>query len=101
MQTQILLCGITLDELRDTMQLIVSAEVQKAIDILTPKKNNDPELLTRKETAKILGISLVTLWNWTSNGILPGKRIGTRIRYEKQLVYNSLKNIEPQIHSPY
>ena len=94
MQTEILLNGISFEELQNTIQKIVSAEVQRAVDILTPPTDTNPELLTRKETAKILGISLVTLHDWTKNGTLPAKRIGTRIRYDKQQVYNSLKDIK-------
>ena len=96
MTTEILLNGISFDDFQSTIQAIVSNEVQKAVEQLTPKEptDNKPELLTRKQTAEILGVSLVTLNEWTKNGVLPAKRIGSRIRYEKQAVYDSLKDIK-------
>ena len=94
MSIEILLNGISLEELQNTIQQIVSNEVQRAVDILTPPSSADPNFLTRRETADILGISLVTLHEWTKNGVIPAKRIGTRIRYDKQQVYDSLKDIK-------
>ena len=94
MQTEILLNGISFEELQNTIQTIVSNEVQRAVELLTPPADTTPELLTRKQTAQILGISLVTLNEWTKNGIIPAKRIGGSVRYEKQPVYDSLKDIK-------
>ena len=94
MSTEILLNGISFEQLQNKIQEIISSEVQKAVELLTPPADTTPEFLTRRETAKILGISLVTLHEWTKNGTIPAKRIGTRIRYSKADVYNSLKEIK-------
>ena len=94
MQTEILLNGISFEQLQNSIQTIVSNEVQRAVELLTPPADTTPELLTRKQTAQILGISLVTLNEWTKNGIIPAKRIGGSVRYEKQPVYDSLKDIK-------
>ena len=94
MQTQILINGISFDDFQSTIQAIVSNEVQKAVEQLTPPKDDTPEYLTRKQTAEILGVSLPTLHDWTKNGVLPAKRIGGSVRYEKQAVYDSLKDIK-------
>jgi len=91
-QAQIILSGVSYEQLEDSIKTIVKNEVDRIIG--TAKAESDPELITRKETAKILGVSLVTLNEWTRNGIIPAKRIGTRVRYEKADVFNSLKNIE-------
>ena len=37
------------------------------------------QLLTREETAKLLSVSLVTLWDWTKKDIIPAYRIGNKI----------------------
>jgi excisionase family DNA binding protein len=47
-------------------------------------------LLTREETAKLLSVSLVTLWDWTRKDIIAAYRIGNKIRYKKSDVINSL-----------
>lgn len=53
------------------------------------QQEND-QLLTRDETAKMLSISLVTLWDWTRKDIIPAYRIGNKIRYKKSEVLKSL-----------
>lgn len=54
--------------------------------------NND-KLLTREETAKMLSISLVTLWEWTRKDIIPAYRIGSKVRYKKSEVLNALEQM--------
>lgn len=56
-----------------------------------PTEENDDPLLTRAETAKLLTISLVTLWDWTKKDILSAYRIGNKIRYKKSEVLKSLR----------
>jgi excisionase family DNA binding protein len=94
MQNEIILSGISFEQLQDSFRTIVQNEVQKIISGLTPTPEPAPELITRKETAQILGISLPTLNEWTKNGTLPAQRIGTRVRYQRANVYASLKDIE-------
>ncbi len=94
MQNEIILNGISFEQLQDSFRAIVQSEVQKIVSGLTTAQEPTPELITRKETAHILGISLPTLNEWTKNGTLPAQRIGTRVRYNRASVYNSLKDIE-------
>lgn len=94
MQNEIILSGITFDELKESFKSIVQCEVQKIVSGLTTAPEPVPELITRKETAQILGISLPTLNEWTKNGTLSAQRIGTRVRYQRANVYASLKDVE-------
>lgn len=93
MQTEIILSGISFEQLQDSIRTTVKNEVERIIGNL-PTPTTAPELITRKETAEILGISLPTLNSWTSTGIIPAQRIGTRVRYNRANVYASLKDIE-------
>ena len=93
MQTEIILSGITFEQLQDSIRATVRNEVEKIVLGLT-QPEPAPELITRKETAHILGISLPTLNEWTKNGTLPAQRIGTRVRYQRANVYASLKDVE-------
>ena len=95
MMNEIYLNGISLDQLQESIKTIVSAELKNAVSELTTKREIEPELITRKETAEILGVSLPTLHEWTKKGVLPAKRIGSRIRYERTAVYDALKSVEP------
>jgi len=51
------------------------------------------ELLTREEAAHLLGITLPTLRDYTRRGLVEGYRIGTRVRYKRTEVLNSLQRI--------
>jgi excisionase family DNA binding protein len=94
MPNEIILNGISFDQLKEEFKTIVQIEVQKIVSGLTTAPEPAPELITRKETALILGISLPTLNDWTKTGIIPAQRIGTRVRYNRANVYASLKDIE-------
>nr|WP_319624890.1 helix-turn-helix domain-containing protein [Flavobacterium sp. Fl-318] len=57
-------------------------------------QNPDNEkLLTREETAKMLSVSLVTLWDWTRKDLIPAYRIGNKVRYKKSEVFEALQKM--------
>lgn len=60
----------------------------------TEKVTNQPEFLTRHETAKRLKISLPTLFTWTKSGTLKGYRIQGRVLYKSNEVESSLQAIQ-------
>lgn len=68
-------------------------EFRKVIKEENNQTNNDQELLTREEAAKLLSISLVTLWKYTKEDIIPAYRIGTKIRYKKSEILSALKQM--------
>ncbi|MRX65760.1 helix-turn-helix domain-containing protein [Maribacter luteus] len=43
-----------------------------------------PEFLDRKQVAKFLGVSLVTVHEWSKKGILVPFKIGNRVRYKRE-----------------
>ena len=60
----------------------------------TPKPQHDTnELMTRKEVAKMLNISIVTLHAWTKKGLLTAYRIGNQVRYKKDEVIQALQQM--------
>ena len=87
--------------------LILQLEKTNAIDfenkILTGVKNllngfvtsfaktDNDKLLTRQETADLLSVSLVTLWDWDKKGLIPSYRIGNKVRYKKSEVLAALQ----------
>lgn len=81
----------------DIISGVISALKNNAnLSLLTEQSD---QLLTREETAKLLSVSLVTLWDWTKKDIIPAYRIGNKIRYKKSEVLKSLhqKNQFPQL----
>jgi excisionase family DNA binding protein len=97
MTNEILLNGISLEQLESSIKTIVFNEIHNAVLSLTTTLQTDttPELLTRKATAELLGVSLPTLHAWTRKGVLPAQTIGTRVRYRKTDILNALKDVKP------
>lgn len=93
MQDQIILSPLTPAELA----ALVRAEMQSVLQAWTPPPAdfgaNIPELPTRKQTAEILQVSLVSLSEWSKSGVLPTVKIGSRVRYKKSDVLNALKEV--------
>lgn len=69
--------------------------VEVLIDGLAKKMQvNEPDaLLTRQETANMLSISLVTLWDWSKKNIIPAYRIGNKVRYKKSEILLALQQM--------
>ena len=60
-----------------------------------PPKASDPDMYSRKETAKFLRISLPTLHDWTKEGLIRAYRIGNRVLYKKEDIDQALTLINP------
>lgn len=57
--------------------------------------NQSLELLTKSEVAKLLGVTPVTIRNYTKSGILKGYKMGNhRVYYKKNEVEKALTEIE-------
>ncbi len=57
-----------------------------------PQAVNDEKLDTRKEVAKLFGVSLPTVIDYEKKGIIKGYRIGNRIRYKHSEIMEALTN---------
>lgn len=66
--------------------------VKNAIPQPQPQTTTD-KLLTRKEVCKLLQISLVTVHNWTKQGILNPYRIGNKLRFKESEVLEALQSV--------
>lgn len=63
---------------------------------LNDNKPKEAKLLTKKEMAEELDISLVTLTDWMKKG-LPYKRLHRRIYFDKDDVFAHMKEIRNQV----
>jgi len=62
---------------------IISAVKEELAALAQELKPTQPiTWLTRKETSKKLGVSLVTLHNWNLSGELKAQKIGGSVRYK-------------------
>lgn len=80
--------SINAEEFKDE---IIKGVIKALKELNFPIQNADENiLLTREETAKMLSISLVTLWVWDKKDIIQSYRIGGKVRYKKSDVLNAL-----------
>jgi excisionase family DNA binding protein len=73
---------------------VVEEVLEKKLKRLTTPNKKELKLLTRKDTAKLLCISLPTLHEWTKTGIVKAYRIGNRVLYKHDEVNQALQQIQ-------
>lgn len=72
---------------------MVDELLKKHLQQLAKPTEKQVRLLSRKQTAELLCISLPTLNDWTKSGVLKAHRIGTRVLYKEQDIYDSLNEV--------
>lgn len=61
----------------------IVGEISKRIDALEKRlPPHKSEWISRKQASVLLGVSLVTISDWTNKDILKAYRIGTRVRFK-------------------
>lgn len=70
----------TPEQLKDLVLQSVAVAFQHHRPAQSPAAPLD-ELLTPEETAQLLKVSKVTVWDWEKRGILNARRIGNQVRY--------------------
>ena len=87
------LIDLTKSELIDLITKTFATELKKVSNLVNTKpsnSNSETELLNREETSKLLKISFTTLWKHSKSGLLPSKKLGHKVYYFKQDVFNYL-----------
>ena len=85
MQQEILLVGISLDELLSRFEAIFDRKFPKHSSI-EGNNNRSIKYLSRAEVATLLKISLPTLHEWTKLKVLQSYKIGNRVLYKYEEV---------------
>jgi len=91
--TEQIISTFPLEQLTQSLTEAVFARVAPLIQSAN-KPQPETELLTRKEAAKLLGVSLPTILDWTKTGKITGYRIASRIRYKRHELEASLAQIK-------
>jgi excisionase family DNA binding protein len=92
-QEAVLFTQIPFEDIKCALTVIVRNELKSELQALVPTTKPE-DLLSRKQTAKVLGISLPTLHLWTLEGKIPAYRIASRVRYKRSEVEQSLTIIK-------
>ena len=85
--------SVTLEQLSTVLSEAVYNKIAPLIQTINRPQPN-AELLTRNEAAKLLGVSLVTILDWTKTGKITGYRIASRIRYKRHELESCLTQIK-------
>lgn len=92
-QNEKLLVQLSVNELQELIAKSVTDEVNKLIKVIQmiPAENYENKVITREETARLLKVSLTTLYHWNKKNILKNKKINSRVYYLKNDVMDKLK----------
>ncbi|MBW7841012.1 MAG: helix-turn-helix domain-containing protein [Chitinophagaceae bacterium] len=88
---------LTEDQLRQVVAETVKLEIAASFGSTTENAKGEPDggnkLLTRRETAQLLRVSLPTLHKWTVLGTVKSQRFGASVRYWSKDVEQALVEI--------
>jgi excisionase family DNA binding protein len=69
--------------------------LEKQIKELKSQQQPAPDrLISRDETAKMLGVSIVTIHNWVKSDVLKAYKVGNKVRFKESELFSSLKQID-------
>jgi excisionase family DNA binding protein len=84
------LYGITPEELKAEIVKDIRHELKELSKNFTPK---EPTIwITRKETSELIGVSLVTIHNWSKEHVINAYKIGNRVRFKRSEIEQILLN---------
>ena len=91
-------------DLKDLQEIIAGTIRKEFASLSLPapvvRVSEPDELLNRTQAAELLGISLVTLYEYTTKGILPAYRVGSRLRYKRGELIECLKQVQTNRTNP-
>ena len=85
------LIQVTPTELATLISENVKIQLQELfVELKGKSKDDGPEFLTRKETAELFKVSLVTIHDWSNNGLLKAYKLGNRTYYKRSELLQAL-----------
>ena len=93
---KIILTALDLSEFKDLIREVLLENISNPIYPFGGNKIPDENLISRKEAAKFLGISLPTLSEIVKRNEIPAYKIRSRILFKKSEVLSSLKSVQTQ-----
>lgn len=88
--------AVTITQITPTeLETLIEKAINKVLGTQKHENRSEAdELYTRKQASKFLQICLPNLDEFTRTGQIPASRIGTRVRYSKADLVNSLIKIK-------
>ncbi|HTC01289.1 MAG TPA: helix-turn-helix domain-containing protein [Ferruginibacter sp.] len=88
-----LLLNISLEEFENISRKIIQEEICKYIALKEEPLCDSIELLSKKDAARLLGISTVTITKYVRSGIIPASKLGARYKFDKNKILGSIQKI--------
>ena len=88
MDQTIILTQVQFTDLIEEVAKVVRTELESIPNTSAPE-----ELLTRVQAAELLSVTLPTLREYTKKGLITGYRMGSRVRYKRSEILDSLQKI--------
>ena len=85
---------IQVSDLKDLLSEVIREELHKHLPPEKEDFHEYPELLTRKQVAHLLGVSIGTIDNWSESGRLKKIYIGAVVRYNKRDIISRLGDLK-------
>lgn len=84
--------AITVRELSpDTLADLVKTATLEALAAHEAAKPQTETLLSAKQACALLGVCKQTLWGWRAKGLVPTRKVGGRVFYEKAELLSALR----------
>jgi excisionase family DNA binding protein len=96
---QVLFTQVPIADLQGYIAQTIQRELSAILKADQPAPDPD-ELLTRRQAAQYLGLSLPTLHEYTQRGIVTAYRIGSRVRYRRGELSNALLKVQAAKYQP-
>jgi hypothetical protein len=90
MTNSIILQNVSSEQLTDLITGIFKTQLEDFKKELNTKEENE-DLLTRKEVLELLKINASTLWHWTNKGRINVYKFANKCYYKKSEILDTLK----------
>ena len=91
METQIIKTEIQGIEANEILQRFENLNTKFDLLLNSIKPSPETTLLTRNEVAKMFGVSLVTIHEWSKKGVLQSYKVGNQVRFKQSEVFEALQ----------
>lgn len=88
-----MLVQLNVEDLQKLIKEALKEEITKITDVIklnSKTSENESEVLTREETAKLLNVSFTSLYHWNKDGSLPAKKINHKVYYQRSMIMDKL-----------
>jgi excisionase family DNA binding protein len=93
MSEQIILTSISKNDLAILIKMSLR-ELLSEYNVIKNKENKENSLLTMKQVADLLSVSLPTIIKWNKEGKIPFCKVGKRVYFKKDEVLESVQTFK-------